>query len=49
LRFKHAGSALELDLDTTVPTGVVDTSLTGPGSVGMRLSMNGVMKHFGAW
>ena len=48
LQFKRTGSALEADLDKTVPAGVVVTSITGPGSVGMRLSMNATMRNFSA-
>jgi uncharacterized repeat protein (TIGR01451 family) len=48
LQFKLKGSALEVDLDNTVLASVVDTSITGPGSVGMRLSMNAAMRNFSA-
>ena len=48
LIFKLKGSALELDLDNAVLASVVDTSITGPGSVGMRLSRNATMKNFSA-
>jgi hypothetical protein len=48
LQFKLQGSALEVDLDSTVLASVVDTSITGPGSVGMRLSTNATMKNFSA-
>jgi uncharacterized repeat protein (TIGR01451 family) len=48
LQFKLKGSALEVDLDNTVLASVVDTSITGPGSVGMRLSMNAGMRNFSA-
>ena len=48
LTFKLTGSALELDLDNTVLARAVDTSITGPGSVGMRLSTNATMKNFSA-
>jgi hypothetical protein len=37
-----------VDLDNTVLASVVDTSITGPGSVGMRLSMNATMKNVSA-
>jgi len=46
LQFKLQGSALEVDLDSTVLASVVDTSITGPGSVGMRLSTNATMRNF---
>jgi hypothetical protein len=48
LQFKLKGSALELDLDNTALVRAVDTSITGPGSVGMRLSMNATMRNFSA-
>jgi uncharacterized repeat protein (TIGR01451 family) len=48
LQFKLKGSALEVDLDSTMLASVVDTSITGPGSVGMRLSTNATMKNFSA-
>src|SRR5262249_2488270 len=48
LTFKLTGSALELDLDDTVLASAVDTSITGPGSVGMRLSRNATMDNFSA-
>ena len=48
LQFKLKGSALEMDLDNTVLASVVDTSITGPGSVGMRLSMDATKRNFSA-
>jgi len=48
LQFKLKGSALEVDLDNTMLASVVDASITGPGSVGMRLSTNATIKNFSA-
>jgi hypothetical protein len=48
LQFKLKSSALEVDLDNTMLASVVDKSITGPGSVGMRLSTNATMRNFSA-
>jgi hypothetical protein len=48
LKFSLVGSALELDLDTTVLAKVNDSSITGPGSVGMRLTTKATLGNFSA-
>jgi hypothetical protein len=48
LKFKLNASSLEVDLDATVLATVIDTSITGSGSVGMRLGMNATMNNFSA-
>src|SRR5262249_49262163 len=46
LQFKLMRSTLEVDLDSTMLASAVDTSIIGPGSVGMRLSTNATMRNF---
>jgi hypothetical protein len=48
LKFVVNGSSLEVDLGATVLATVIDTSITGPGSVGMRLGMKATMGNFSA-
>jgi hypothetical protein len=48
LKFIVNGSSLTLELDAATLATAVDTSITGPGSVGMRLSQGATLANFSA-